>query len=60
MYYFQAFRDLWSNERLLNIIEQLIGPNIAGSPVWNLRTKTPKNEATLVPWHQGYLKFDNK
>ncbi|XP_063420288.1 uncharacterized protein LOC134705499 [Mytilus trossulus] len=56
----QAFRDLWSNERLLNIIEQLIGPDIAGSPVWNLRTKTPKNEATLVPWHQDSAYFDNE
>ena len=24
-----------------------------GHPVWNLRTKTPQNEATTVPWHQG-------
>lgn len=25
-----GFQKLWSNERLLNIVEQLIGPNIAG------------------------------
>ena len=52
-----AFKALWSNERLLNVVEQLIGPDIAGHPVWNLRTKTPQNEATTVPWHQdvGYL-----
>ena len=49
----QAFRDLWSNPRLLNVVEQLIGPDIMGHPVWNLRTKTPQNEATTVPWHQG-------
>ena len=49
----QAFRDLWSNPRLLNVVEQLIGPDIKGHPVWNLRTKTPQNEATTVPWHQG-------
>ncbi|KAH3859334.1 uncharacterized protein LOC127871842 isoform X2 [Dreissena polymorpha] len=47
-----AFKKLWTNERLLNVVEQLIGPNIAGHPVWNLRTKTPQNEATTVPWHQ--------
>ena len=52
----QAFRDLWSNERLLNAVEQLIGPEIAGHPVWNLRTKTPNNEASTVPWHQGKRK----
>lgn len=49
----KAFKDLWTNERLLNVVEQLIGPDIAGHPVWNLRTKTPQNEATTVPWHQG-------
>ncbi|XP_062616942.1 uncharacterized protein LOC134278659 [Saccostrea cucullata] len=56
----QAFRDLWSNDRLLNVIEQLIGPDIATSPVWNLRTKTPKNNATIVPWHQDSGYFDNQ
>ncbi|CAH1247068.1 Hypp7817 [Branchiostoma lanceolatum] len=35
----KAFRDLWSHERLLNAVEQLIGPDIAGHQVWNLRTK---------------------
>ncbi|XP_073241055.1 uncharacterized protein [Porites lutea] len=48
----KAFQDLWSNERLLNVIEQFIGPDIAGHPVWNLRTKTPKNTQVTVPWHQ--------
>ena len=52
-----GMRKVWSNERLLNVVEQLIGPNIAGSPVWNLRSKTPHNMSTVVPWHQdnGYL-----
>ena len=52
-----GIRQVWGNERLLNVVEQLIGPNIAGNPVWNLRTKTPHNVATVVPWHQdnGYL-----
>ncbi|XP_019644504.1 PREDICTED: phytanoyl-CoA dioxygenase-like isoform X1 [Branchiostoma belcheri] len=48
----KAFRDLWSHERLLNAVEQLIGPDIAGHQVWNLRSKTPTNEALTVPWHQ--------
>eukprot|EP01116_Phalansterium_solitarium_P017667 TRINITY_DN4408_c0_g1_i1.p1 TRINITY_DN4408_c0_g1~~TRINITY_DN4408_c0_g1_i1.p1 ORF type:complete len:339 (-),score=89.76 TRINITY_DN4408_c0_g1_i1:83-1099(-) len=43
---------LWSNPRLLDVIEQLIGPEIAGHPVWNLRTKTPNNPSVTVPWHQ--------
>lgn len=54
----QAFKDLWTNERLLNVVEQLIGPDIAGHPVWNLRTKTPQNEATTVPWHQDTAYLD--
>ncbi|XP_060589466.1 uncharacterized protein LOC132744708 [Ruditapes philippinarum] len=49
----KAFRDLWCNERLLHLIEQLIGPDIAGHPVWNMRTKTPNSKAMVVPWHQG-------
>jgi len=49
----QAFRDLWSNPRMLNLIEQLIGKDIAGHPVWNMRTKTPNSRAMDVPWHQG-------
>ena len=53
-----SFRNLWSNERLLNIVEQFIGPEIAGHPVWNLRTKTPANEQTTVPWHQDNAYLD--
>lgn len=55
----QPFRKLWSNERLLNVVEQFIGPNIAGHPVWNLRTKTPHNEQTTVPWHQDNAYLDS-
>ncbi|KAJ8302008.1 hypothetical protein KUTeg_020995 [Tegillarca granosa] len=37
----QAFRDLWGDDRLLNVVEQLVGPEISASPVWNLRPKAP-------------------
>ncbi|XP_003388892.1 PREDICTED: uncharacterized protein LOC100639747 [Amphimedon queenslandica] len=53
-----AFRNLWSNDRLLNVMEQLVGPNVAGHPVWNIRTKTPVNEETTVPWHQDNAYLD--
>ena len=43
----QAFQDLWTNERLLNVVEQFIGPDIAGHPVWNLRTKVSENKNDL-------------
>jgi len=55
----EGYRRLWANERLLNLVEQIIGPDIAGNPVWNLRTKTPQNEATTVPWHQDCGYMDN-
>ena len=29
----KAFRDLWSGDRLLNVVEQFIGPNISGKVV---------------------------
>jgi len=35
------------------MIEQVLRPDIAGMPNWNLRTKTPMNEELTVPWHQG-------
>ncbi|XP_030854236.1 uncharacterized protein LOC100893311 [Strongylocentrotus purpuratus] len=54
----RSFKDLWSDARLLNVMEQLIGPNIAGHPVWNLRVKTPQNEEAVVPWHQDNAYLD--
>ncbi len=48
----KAFSDIWSSKKLLDIIEQIIGPEIAGHPVWNLRSKTPHNPLATVPWHQ--------
>jgi hypothetical protein len=48
----KAFIDVWSSKKLLDIIEQLLGPEIAGHPVWNLRAKTPHNPLATVPWHQ--------
>ncbi|CAF4738969.1 unnamed protein product, partial [Rotaria magnacalcarata] len=32
--------------------QQLLGRDIAGHPVWNLRTKVPNQEQATVPWHQ--------
>ena len=43
---------LWSHTRLLDIVEQFIGPDIAGHPVWNIRSKTPDTRLMTVPWHQ--------
>ena len=48
----QPLADLWANPRLLDLVEQILGPEIAGHPVWNLRSKTPLNPLVTVPWHQ--------
>ena len=53
----KGFQNLWSNEKLLNIVEQFIGQDIAANPGWNLRPKTPINEETTVPWHQDNAYF---
>lgn len=56
----KGFQNLWSDEKLLNIAEQILGPEVAGHPVWNLRPKIPKNEIVVVPWHQDSAYFDNE
>lgn len=50
----QAFRDLWSDERLLNVAEQLVGPEIAGHPVWNLRCKVFSSCCFIQDWAMDY------
>ena len=44
--------ELWASEKLLNIIEQIIGPDIAGHPVFAIRSKIPNTRLLTVPWHQ--------
>jgi len=48
----KAFADLWESDKLLSIMGQILGSEIAGHPVWNLRSKTPHNPLATVPWHQ--------
>ncbi|XP_072038018.1 uncharacterized protein [Amphiura filiformis] len=57
-YYQEAFKKLWANDRLLNMMEQLVGPEVAGNPVWNIRPKTPMTEEATVPWHQDNGYYD--
>lgn len=55
-----ASKELWSYPKLLNILEQIVGPEIAGHPIWNVRIKLPFHDPEVVPWHQdnGYLTDD--
>lgn len=40
----QAFASLWAHPRLLSAARQLLGDDVGGHPVWNLRCKTPQQE----------------
>jgi len=40
----EAFARLWSHPRLLSAARQMLGDDVAGHPVWNLRAKTPQQE----------------
>ena len=53
--------ELWCSPKLLDIVEQLIGPDIAGHPIFALRGKTPETPLMTVPWHQdtAYLIGDS-
>ncbi|EGD83021.1 hypothetical protein PTSG_12054 [Salpingoeca rosetta] len=53
-------RQLWSAPVLLDIAQQIIGPDIAAHPVWNLRCKTPQQEQATVPWHQDIAYLDEE
>jgi hypothetical protein len=52
----EGIADLWAGPTLLACARQLVGPDLAGHPVWNLRTKTPNSAQNAgqaeVPWHQ--------
>ena len=48
----RGIASLWGSPKLLAVVEQLIGPDIAGHPVCNVRSKTPQTELMTVPWHQ--------
>ncbi len=37
---------------LLDVLESVIGPEILGHPTFNIRTKLPDQEETVIPWHQ--------
>jgi len=43
---------LWSSPKLLEMIEQILGPDIVGHPVLKLRSKAPAHDLSTVPWHQ--------
>lgn len=51
-----AFFDLIRHPRLLDVAEQICGPELIASSVYRLRPKIPDYDYGAVPWHQdsGY------
>ena len=49
---------LWGSKKLLDMVQNWVGKDISGHPVWNIRSKTPQTVRMTVPWHQdsAYLK----
>jgi ectoine hydroxylase-related dioxygenase (phytanoyl-CoA dioxygenase family) len=54
---FPALAHLWNSDQLLDMVEQFIGPDIAGHPVSIFRSKTPDTALMTVPWHQDSAYF---
>ncbi len=52
-----SFFGLMTNPKLLDINEQLCGPELIASSVYRLRPKVPSHSWSPVPWHQdsGYF-----
>jgi len=47
-----GYHTLMSNPKILDAVESLIGAEIFGNPVFNVRPKVPRVAAGAVPWHQ--------
>ena len=47
-----ALAKIWASDKLLDMVEQFIGPDISGHPVCVLRAKTPDAALVSVDWHQ--------
>lgn len=53
----KAMYGLITHPNVLDMAEQLLGPEIVGSSVYRIRPKVPGLERGVVPWHQdsGYF-----
>ena len=52
-----ALASLWCSDKLLDMVEQFLGPDVVGHPISIFRSKTPDTALMTVPWHQdaGYF-----
>jgi len=42
----------WSSEKILNIVESVLGKDVDGHPFFAVRPKPPEVDLFVVPWHQ--------
>jgi phytanoyl-CoA hydroxylase len=47
-----GYYHLMMNDKILDVVESLVGPEIFSNPVYNTRPKAPRVAAGAVPWHQ--------
>ena len=52
-----ALAKLWTSDKLLDILERFLGPDICGHPISAIRPKTPNTQLMTVPWHQDAAYF---
>jgi hypothetical protein len=46
------FLNMFTDTKVKDLVAQLgLAPDLALSPIWNLRTKMPSHAETVVPWH---------
>lgn len=48
----KAMFELLSCDEMLDIMEQLVGPEIVAAGIYRLRPKLPDRPEGIVPWHQ--------
>jgi len=53
-----SFFGLMTNPKLLDVAEQLCGPELIASSVYRLRPKVPSHAWSPVPWHQDSAYFE--
>ena len=52
--------DLIRNPKLLAVVEQILGPDIAANGDWWVRPKLPREDITTLPWHQDSFYYGGK
>jgi phytanoyl-CoA hydroxylase len=53
-----SFFGLMTNAKLLDVAEQLCGPELIASSVYRLRPKVAEHDWSAVPWHQDSAYFE--